>query len=148
VQVKAEGKLTVVTTGAVAPLSLFATENKAVIGNDVDLAYAIGEPAAGALHYYDDDSASSLGLQSGRAGLTFGPNASTAYKAGKDGKTKQAGTLDGGWPLKSEIAFRAKKGDGLVVAAQSAVNKLIHDGTYARSWNAGDSPRKQSPSLN
>jgi ABC-type amino acid transport substrate-binding protein len=45
--VKAEGKLTVVTTGAVAPLSLFATDNKTLIGNEVDLAYAIGEPAAG-----------------------------------------------------------------------------------------------------
>jgi ABC-type amino acid transport substrate-binding protein len=110
--VKAEGKLTVVTTGAVAPLSLFATENKALIGNERDLAYAIGEPAAGALHYYDDDSASSLALQSGRAGLTFGPNAATAYKAGKDGKTKQVRTLDGGWPLKAEIAFRTKRATG------------------------------------
>ena len=42
--------------------------------------------------YYDDDSASSLALQSGRADLTFGPNAGAAYKAAKDGKTKQVGT--------------------------------------------------------
>jgi polar amino acid transport system substrate-binding protein len=84
------------------------------------------------LHYYDDDSASSLALQSGRAGLTFGPNAAAAYKAAVDGKTKQVGTLDGGWPLKAEIAFTTKKGNGLAVAAQSALNKLIQDGTYGK----------------
>ncbi|MDP9999269.1 ABC-type oligopeptide transport system substrate-binding subunit [Pseudarthrobacter sulfonivorans] len=39
--------------------------------------------------YYDDDSASTLALQSGRADLTFGPNAGAAYKAAKDGKTKE-----------------------------------------------------------
>ncbi|PFI00062.1 ABC transporter substrate-binding protein, partial [Bacillus cereus] len=48
--------------------------------------------------YYDDDSASSLALQSGRADLTFGPNAAAAYKSAQDGKTKQVGTLNGGWP--------------------------------------------------
>jgi polar amino acid transport system substrate-binding protein len=229
--VKADGKLTVVTTGAVAPLSLFATDNKTLIGNEVDLAYAIGEtlglqveiqPVAWAdwplgiesskyeavlsnvtvtearkekfdfatyrtdllgfyaksdstlgqikeardvagkkiivgsgtnqeaillrwdeenkksglppveFQYYDDDSASSLALQSGRADLTFGPNAAAAYKAAVDGKTKQVGTLDGGWPLKAEIAFTTKKGNGLAVAAQSALNKLIQDGTYGK----------------
>jgi polar amino acid transport system substrate-binding protein len=36
--------------------------------------------------YYDDDAASTLALQSGRADLTFGPNASAAYKAAQDGK--------------------------------------------------------------
>lgn len=229
--VKADGKLTVVTTGGTAPLSLFATDNKTLIGNEVDLAYAIGEtlglkvevlPVAWAdwplgvasgkyeavlsnvtvteerkekfdfasyrtdllgfyaksdsdigevkeakdvagkrvivgsgtnqeailvrwdeenraaglppveFQYYDDDSASSLALQSGRADLTFGPNAGAAYKAAKDGKTKQVGTVNGGWPLKADIAFTTKKGNGLAVAAQAALNSLIKNGTYGK----------------
>lgn len=41
--IKADGKLTVVTTGGTAPLSLFATDNKPLIGSEVDIAYAVGE---------------------------------------------------------------------------------------------------------
>ncbi|MEV7606636.1 ABC transporter substrate-binding protein [Paenarthrobacter sp. NPDC089322] len=229
--IKADGKLTVATTGGTAPLSLFATDNKTLIGSEVDIAYAVGEslglqvevlPVAWAdwplgvesgkyeavlsnvtvtearkekfdfatyrndllgfyaksdssigeikeakdvagkriivgsgtnqeailvrwdeenkknglkpveFQYYDDDSASSLALQSGRADLTFGPNAAAAYKAAQDGKTKQVGTLEGGWPLKAEIAFTTKKDNGLAVAAQAALNKLIKDGSYAQ----------------
>ena len=211
--IKADGKLTVVTTGGTAPLSLFATDNKTLIGNEVDLAYAVGETlglkvevlpvawadwplgvASGkyeavlsnvtvteerkerfdfatyrtdllgfyaksdsdigevkeakdvagkrvivgsgtnqeAILYYDDDSASSLAIQSGRADLTFGPNAGAAYKAAKDGKTKQVGTVNGSWPLKADIAFTTKKGNGLAVAAQAALNVLIKNGTYGK----------------
>ena len=229
--IKADGKLTVVTTGGTPPLSLFASDNKTLIGSEVDIAYAVGGtlglevevlPVAWAdwplgvesgkyeavlsnvtvtearkekfdfatyrndllgfyaksdsdisqvkeakdvagkriivgsgtnqeailvrwdeenkknglkpvdFQYYDDDSASQLALQSGRADLTFGPNASAAYKAAQDGKTKQVGTVEGGWPLKAEIAFTTKKGNGLAVAAQSALNKLIKDGNYGR----------------
>ena len=229
--IKADGKLTVVTTGGTAPLSLFATDNKTLIGSEVDIAYAVGEslglrvevlPVAWAdwplgiesakyeavlsnvtvtearkekfdfatyrndllgfyaksdssigdikeakdvagrkiivgsgtnqeailvrwdeenkrnglapveFQYYDDDSASSLALQSGRADLTFGPNAAAAYKAAQDGKTKQVGRLNGGWPLTAQIAFTTKKGNGLAAAAQAALNHLIEDGTYAR----------------
>lgn len=228
--IKADGKLTVVTTGGTAPLSLFATDNKTLIGSEVDIAYAVGEtlglevevlPVAWAdwplgvesgkyeavlsnvtvtearkekfdfasyrndllgfyaktdssigeikeakdvagkriivgsgtnqeailvrwdeenkakglapveFQYYDDDSASTLALQSGRADLTFGPNAGAAYKAAKDGKTKEVGTLNGGWPLTAEIAFTTQKGNGLAVAAQAALNTIIGDGSYA-----------------
>ncbi|WP_026543287.1 ABC transporter substrate-binding protein [Paenarthrobacter nicotinovorans] len=229
--IKADGKLTVVTTGGTPPLSTFATDNKTLIGNEVDIAYAVGEtlglevevlPVAWAdwplgvesgkyeavlsnvtvtearkekfdfatyrndllgfyakadsdigevkeakdvagkriivgsgtnqeailvrwdeenkknglkpvdFQYYDDDSASQLALQSGRADLTFGPNASAAYKAAKDGKTKEVGTVEGGWPLKAEIAFTTQKGNGLAVAAQAALNTLIKEGSYAK----------------
>lgn len=229
--IKADGKLTVVTTGGTPPLSTFATDNKTLIGSEVDIAYAVGEslglqvevlPVAWAdwplgvesgkyeavlsnvtvtearkekfdfatyrndllgfyaksdadispikepkdvagkriivgsgtnqeailvrwdeenkknglkpveFQYYDDDSASQLALQSGRADLTFGPNASAAYKAAKDGKTKEVGTLEGGWPLKAEIAFTTQKGNGLAVAAQAALNTLIKDGNYGK----------------
>src|SRR4051794_7957831 len=41
--IKADGKLTVVSTDGTPPLSLFATDNKTLIGSEVDLAYAIGE---------------------------------------------------------------------------------------------------------
>jgi polar amino acid transport system substrate-binding protein len=229
--IKADGKLTVVTTGGTPPLSLYASDNKTLIGSEVDIAYAVGGtlglevevlPVAWAdwplgvesgkyeavlsnvtvtearkekfdfatyrndllgfyakgdsditevkepkdvagkriivgsgtnqeailvrwdeenkknglkpvdFQYYDDDSASQLALQSGRADLTFGPNASAAYKAAQDGKTKQVGTVEGGWPLKAEIAFTTRKGNGLAVAAQSALNKLIKDGSYGK----------------
>ncbi|MCW3768256.1 ABC transporter substrate-binding protein [Paenarthrobacter ureafaciens] len=229
--IKADGKLTVVTTGGTPPLSLFASDNKTLIGSEVDIAYAVGGtlglevevlPVAWAdwplgvesgkyeavlsnvtvtearkekfdfatyrndllgfyaksdsdisqvreakdvagkriivgsgtnqeailvrwdeenkknglkpvdFQYYDDDSASQLALQSGRADLTFGPNASAAYKAAQDGRTKQVGTVEGGWPLKAEIAFTTKKGNGLAVAARTALNKLIKDGNYGK----------------
>ena len=82
--------------------------------------------------YFDDDSASQLAIQSGRADLTFGPNATAAYKAATDAKTKLVGLVDGGWPLKASIAVTTKKGNGLAAAAQAGVNHLIQDGSYAK----------------
>ncbi|MDP5226277.1 MULTISPECIES: ABC transporter substrate-binding protein [Arthrobacter] len=82
--------------------------------------------------YYDDDSASTLALQSGRADLTLGPNATAAYKAANTGQTKLVGLLDGGWPLKANIAVGTKKGNGFAKAAQAALNDLIQDGTYGK----------------
>jgi polar amino acid transport system substrate-binding protein len=82
--------------------------------------------------YYDDDSASNLALQSGRADLTFGPNATAAYKAASDAKTKLVGLVDGGWPLKASIAATTKKGNGFAAAAQAGLNHLIDDGSYAK----------------
>ena len=82
--------------------------------------------------YYDDDSASNLALQSGRADLTFGPNATAAYKAATDEKTKLVGLVDGGWPLKASIAATTKKGNGFAAAAQAGLNHLIEDGTYGK----------------
>lgn len=82
--------------------------------------------------YYDDDSASALALQSGRADLTFGPNATAAFKAATDAKTKLVGLVDGGWPLKANIAATTKKGNGFAAAATAGLNHLIEDGSYAR----------------
>jgi polar amino acid transport system substrate-binding protein len=90
--------------------------------------------------YFDDDSASQLAIQSGRAELTFGPNATAAYKAATDAKTKLVGLVDGGWPLKASIAVTTKKGNGLAAAAQAGVNHLIQDGSYAKildRWGLG-----------
>lgn len=82
--------------------------------------------------YYDDDSASQLALQSGRADLTFGPNATAAFKAASDAKTKLVGLVDGGWPLKASIAATTKKGNGFAAAAAAGLNHLIEDGSYAK----------------
>jgi len=82
--------------------------------------------------YYDDDSASTLALRSGRADLAFGSNAAAAYKAAKDGKSKQVGIFSGGWPLTAQIAFTTKKDNGLAAAAQAALNGLIENGTYTK----------------
>jgi polar amino acid transport system substrate-binding protein len=82
--------------------------------------------------YYDDDSASQLAVQSGRADLTFGPNATAAYKAASDAKTKLVGLVDGGWPLKASIAVTTKKDNGFAAAAQAGLNHLIQDGSYAK----------------
>ena len=82
--------------------------------------------------YYDDDSASQLAIQSGRADVTFGPNATAAYKAASDAKTKLVGLVDGGWPLKASIAVTTKKDNGFAAAAQAGLNHLIQDGSYAK----------------
>jgi polar amino acid transport system substrate-binding protein len=82
--------------------------------------------------YYDDDSASQLALASGRADLTFGPNATAAFKAASDAKTKLAGLVDGGWPLKASIAATTKKDNGFAAAAAAGLNHLIEDGSYAK----------------
>jgi polar amino acid transport system substrate-binding protein len=82
--------------------------------------------------YYDDDSASQLAVQSGRADLTFGPNATAAYKAASDAKTKLVGLVDGGWPLKASIAVTTKKDNGFAAAAQAGLNHLIQDGSYPK----------------
>ncbi|ALE06423.1 ABC transporter substrate-binding protein [Arthrobacter sp. ERGS1:01] len=97
--------------------------------------------------YYDDDSASTLALQSGRADLTFGPNATAAYKAATDEKTKLVGLVDGGWPLKANIAVTTKKGNGLAAAAQAGLNHLIEDGSYAKilaRWGLSEEAVKES----
>lgn len=85
-----------------------------------------------AFQYYDDDSASTLALQSGRADLAFGPNPTGAYKAATDGKSKLVGTVDGGWPLSASIAVTTGKGNGFAVAAQAGLNHLIAEGSYAK----------------
>jgi polar amino acid transport system substrate-binding protein len=82
--------------------------------------------------YYDDDSASSLALQSGRADVAFGPNATGAYKAKSDGQSKLVGLVDGGWPKKANIAVATQKGNGFARAAQAGLNHLIDNGVYTR----------------
>ena len=48
--------------------------------------------------YVTDDAAATLAIQSGRADAYFGPNVLGAYKAALNGRTRLAGTVEGGWP--------------------------------------------------
>jgi polar amino acid transport system substrate-binding protein len=98
---------------------------------------AAGLPAV-AFQYYDDEAAASLAIQSGRADLTFGPNATGAYQAASTGRTKLVGTVSGGFPLKAEIAATTAKDNGLVAALQLALQEAFDNGSYAevlKRWN-------------
>ena len=89
------------------------------------------------LQYYDDDTAATLALQSGRADATFGPNPTGAFKAAANGETKLVGTLNGGWPKTADIAAGTKKGNGLIKPVSIVLNYAIENGQYdeiLRRW--------------
>ena len=83
--------------------------------------------------YFDDDAARLLGVVSGRADANFNPNAPQAYHAAKDGKIKLVGTVNAGWPLKSDVAITTRKGSGLSDALTLATNGLIKSGKYTQA---------------
>jgi polar amino acid transport system substrate-binding protein len=82
--------------------------------------------------YFDDDAAATLAVQSGRADATFGPNATAAYKAAENGKTRLVGTLNGGFPANANIAAGTKKGNGLIEGVSLVLNNAIKGGQYAK----------------
>ena len=85
------------------------------------------------LLYFDDDAARLLAVVSGRADANFNPNAPQAYHAAKEGKTKLVGTVNAGWPLKSDVAITTRKGSGLADALTLATNGLIQSGQYTQA---------------
>ena len=85
------------------------------------------------LQYFDDDAARTLALVSGRADVNFNPNAPQAYQAAKDGQIKSVGTVNAGWPNKSDVAITTRKGSGLADALTQAANGLIKSGQYAQA---------------
>ena len=85
--------------------------------------------------YTKDDAAQTLALQSGRADAFFGPNVTGAWKAALTGKTRLAGSVDGGWPKAAHIAVTLKKDGGLVTAVQTALNGVINNGDYDKVLN-------------
>lgn len=98
---------------------------------------AKGLPATEVL-YFDDQPVLDLALQSGRIDAYLGPNATSAFQAAQEGKTRAVGTLSGGWPVTAEIAVAVKKGSGLAPAISTALNAQIASGAYARTlarWN-------------
>ena len=85
------------------------------------------------LQYFDDDVARVLAVVSGRADANFNPNAPQAYHAAKEGKIKLVGTVNAGWPLKSDVAITTRKGSGLAQALTIAGNGLIKAGKYQQA---------------
>ncbi|RTF67742.1 ABC transporter substrate-binding protein [Serratia marcescens] len=85
--------------------------------------------------YVTDDAAATLAIQSGRADAYFGPNVLGAYKAALNGRTRLAGTVEGGWPKAAHIAVTTRKGNGLVQAVNEALNGAIRGGQYDQVLN-------------
>ncbi|WP_448628394.1 ABC transporter substrate-binding protein [Geodermatophilus sp. URMC 64] len=85
------------------------------------------------VQYYQNDSDTTLALQSGRIDLTFGPNATAAYKAATTpDEFTVVGQFNGGWPDTAEIAVATAKGNGLAPAITEALNGVIADGSYEK----------------
>ncbi|NTG04873.1 ABC transporter substrate-binding protein [Agrobacterium rhizogenes] len=92
------------------------------------------------VQYYDDDAVKNLAVQSGRADAVFSVNATQAYAAGINGKTKLVGTVSGGWPVTAEIAVTTRKGSGLAAPLTDVINDLIVSGAYRKvldTWSLG-----------
>lgn len=85
------------------------------------------------LQYYDDDVARFLAVTTGRVDANFNPNAPQAFAAAKEGRIRVVGTVNAGWPQKSDVAIATRKGSGLAPALTAAANGLIRDGSYARA---------------
>jgi polar amino acid transport system substrate-binding protein len=100
------------------------------------------------VQYYQSDSDATLGLQSGRIDLYFGPNATAAYKAATaPDDFHVVGTVNGGWPDTAQIAVATAKGNGLAPAFTAALNGAIADGSYAEvlaRWGLGSEAVEQS----
>ena len=63
------------------------------------------------VQYFQNDSDTTLALQSGRIDLSFGPNATAAYKAATaPDDFLVVGTVNGGWPDTAQIAVATAQG--------------------------------------
>ena len=85
------------------------------------------------IQYYDDDVTRTLAVVTKRVDANFNPNAPQAYEAAKNGQIRLVGTVNAGWPLKSDVAIATRKGSGLAAALTTATNNLIRSGTYGRA---------------
>lgn len=85
--------------------------------------------------YAKDDAAQTLALQAGRADAYFGPNVIGAWKAALTGKTRLAGSVDGGWPKAAHIGVTVKRGSGLAEPVSTALNGVISNGDYQKVLN-------------
>ncbi|SFP36404.1 ABC transporter substrate-binding protein [Variovorax sp. 770b2] len=86
-----------------------------------------------AIQYYDDDVTRWLAVTTKRVDANFNPNAPQAYEAAKNGQLRLVGTVNAGWPLKSDVAIATRKGSGLATALSVAANNLIRNGTYGKA---------------
>jgi polar amino acid transport system substrate-binding protein len=84
------------------------------------------------VQYFENDGDTTLALQSGRLDLTFGPNATAAYKAAVSPQDFEVvGTVNGGWPETAQIAVATAKGNGLAEAITAALGHAVGNGSYA-----------------
>ncbi|TRL42287.1 ABC transporter substrate-binding protein [Rhizobium straminoryzae] len=114
-----------------------ATNQEQILLRWIEENKAKGLPAT-EVQYYDDQAVLDLALQAGRADVYLGPNATAAFQAQKEGKTRLVGTFSGGWPLTAEIAVATRKGSGIADAFTAVLNEEIRQGNYTRAlarWN-------------
>ncbi len=96
--------------------------------------------------YFDDAVVGRLAVITGRADVSFEPNATGAYSA-RDGKVRRVGLFSGGWPNAAAISVTTRKGSGLADAVTQALNTQIGSGTYAQAlkrWNVAEEAVPQS----
>ncbi|KOQ69879.1 ABC transporter substrate-binding protein [Stenotrophomonas maltophilia] len=96
--------------------------------------------------YFDDSVVGRLAVITGRADVSFEPNATGAYSA-RDGKVRRVGLFPGGWPNAAAISVTTRKGSGLADAVTQALNTQIGSGTYAQAlarWNVTEEAVPQS----
>ncbi|WP_370671897.1 ABC transporter substrate-binding protein [Stenotrophomonas maltophilia] len=96
--------------------------------------------------YFDDAVVGRLAVITGRADVSFEPNATGAYSA-RDGKVRRVGLFPGGWPNAAAISVTTRKGSGLAEAVTQALNTQIGSGTYAQAlkrWNVAEEAVPQS----
>ncbi|WP_312252856.1 ABC transporter substrate-binding protein [Stenotrophomonas sp.] len=96
--------------------------------------------------YFDDAVVGRLAVITGRADVSFEPNATGAYSA-RDGKVRRVGLFPGGWPDSAAISATTRKGSGLANAITQALNTQIESGTYAQAlqrWNLAEEAVPQS----
>lgn len=82
--------------------------------------------------YFDDAVVGRLAVITGRADITFEPNATGAYAA-RDGKVRRVGLFPGGWPQAAAISVTTRKGSGLAAAITQAINTQINNGNYTKA---------------
>jgi polar amino acid transport system substrate-binding protein len=90
------------------------------------------------LQYYDDQAENILTLLAGRADAIFNPNGPLAYEAARTRGLRFVGSVNAGWPLKSDVAVATRRGGGLAEAITLALNDVIASGQYAAvlaRWN-------------
>jgi polar amino acid transport system substrate-binding protein len=107
------------------------TNQEQILLNWVKKNKEAGLPAT-EIQYYDDSAVRRLALESGRADADLEPNATEAFYAAQNAKTRLVGIVNGGWPLSAEIAVATKKGSGLADAITAALNAQIKNGAYAK----------------
>jgi polar amino acid transport system substrate-binding protein len=96
--------------------------------------------------YFDDSVVGRLAVITGRADVSFEPNATGAYSA-RDGKVRRVGLFPGGWPNAAAVSVTTRKGSGLAEAVTQALNTQIGSGTYAQAlarWKVTEEAVPQS----